>query len=176
MSRRASCVQWADGMRWADGFIAVDWGTTNRRAYRIDSSGACVDEFEDGKGALSVPDGEFPAAVAEIRDAARRPAAAARRNGRLQPRLGRRALCAVPGGDRRSRRRTWSGPASAKRSFPACRTIGEGRADVMRGEEVQLLGARRRGPGRPDALGLPPGHAQQMGRGAPAAGSRASAR
>jgi 2-dehydro-3-deoxygalactonokinase len=56
------------GMRWADGFIAVDWGTTNRRAYRIDESGACVDEFEDGKGALSVPRGEFPAAVAEIRE------------------------------------------------------------------------------------------------------------
>jgi len=41
-------------MRWADGYIAVDWGTTNRRAYRIDSSGACVDEFEDGRGVLSV--------------------------------------------------------------------------------------------------------------------------
>ena len=26
-------------MRWADGFIAVDWGTTNRRAYLIDSDG-----------------------------------------------------------------------------------------------------------------------------------------
>ena len=54
-------------MRWADGYIAVDWGTTNRRAYRIDSSGACVDEFEDGRGVLSVPKGEFPAATAEIR-------------------------------------------------------------------------------------------------------------
>src|SRR5258708_18689534 len=57
-----------NGMRWADGLIAVDWGTTNRRAYRIDSSGACVGEFEDGKGALSVPKGEFPASVAEIRE------------------------------------------------------------------------------------------------------------
>ena len=55
-------------MRWADGFIAVDWGTTNRRAYRIDSAGQCVDEFEDGKGVLSVPGGGFPAAVAEIRE------------------------------------------------------------------------------------------------------------
>ena len=55
-------------MRWTDGFIAVDWGTTNRRAYRIDASGQCGDEFEDGKGMLSVPDGGFPAAVAEIRD------------------------------------------------------------------------------------------------------------
>ena len=55
-------------MRWADGFIAVDWGTSNRRAYRIDTSGKCVDEFEDGKGILSVPEGSFPAAVAEIRE------------------------------------------------------------------------------------------------------------
>ena len=55
-------------MRWADGYIAVDWGTTNRRAYLIDASGQCVDEFEDGKGVLSVAAGGFPAAVAEIRE------------------------------------------------------------------------------------------------------------
>ena len=54
-------------MRWTEGFIAVDWGTTNRRAYRLDPSGKCVDEFEDGKGVLTVSDGGFPAAVAEIR-------------------------------------------------------------------------------------------------------------
>jgi len=34
-------------MRWAQGFIAVDWGTTNRRAYLIDGSGHCGEEFED---------------------------------------------------------------------------------------------------------------------------------
>ena len=39
-------------MRWTDGYIAVDWGTTNRRAYSIDSSGKQTDEFEDGKGVL----------------------------------------------------------------------------------------------------------------------------
>src|SRR3569833_2338484 len=55
-------------MRWADGFIAVDWGTTNRRAYRLDSSGKCEAEFEDGKGVLSIQAGGFPDAVAEIRD------------------------------------------------------------------------------------------------------------
>jgi len=44
-------------MRWADGFIAVDWGSTNRRAYRIDASGQCSDEFEDAKGVLTVPAG-----------------------------------------------------------------------------------------------------------------------
>jgi len=54
-------------MRWAEGFIAVDWGTTNRRAYRLDSSGQCVGEFEDDGGVLTVPAGGFPDAVAEIR-------------------------------------------------------------------------------------------------------------
>ena len=44
-------------MQWADGFIAVDWGTTNRRAYQIDRSGACVASSEDGLGVLSVEAG-----------------------------------------------------------------------------------------------------------------------
>ena len=55
-------------MRWSEGFIAVDWGTTNRRAYLIDSAGKRIDEFEDDEGVLSVPQGGFPAAVAEIRE------------------------------------------------------------------------------------------------------------
>ena len=48
-------------MRLAEGFIAVDWGTTNRRAYRIDGDGRCGDEFEDERGVLSVAEGDFPA-------------------------------------------------------------------------------------------------------------------
>jgi 2-dehydro-3-deoxygalactonokinase len=55
-------------MRWTEGFIAVDWGTTNRRAYRLDGSGHCVEEFDDDKGALAVSGGGFPAAIAEIRE------------------------------------------------------------------------------------------------------------
>ena len=55
-------------MRWTEGFIAVDWGTTNRRAYLIDASGCRIDEFEDAKGVLAVSGGGFPAAVSEIRE------------------------------------------------------------------------------------------------------------
>src|SRR5919112_191723 len=54
--------------RWAEGFIAVDWGTTNRRAYLIEKGGRNAAEFEDGKGILSVHRGEFEAAIAEIRE------------------------------------------------------------------------------------------------------------
>jgi len=57
----------AESMRWSEGFIAVDWGTTNRRAYVVDGSGKPEDEFEDSKGVLSVPRDGFPGAVAEIR-------------------------------------------------------------------------------------------------------------
>ena len=45
------------GSMWADGFIAVDWGTTNRRAYLLDGSGSCTREFEDGKGIMSAEAG-----------------------------------------------------------------------------------------------------------------------
>src|SRR4051812_38715513 len=55
-------------MRGSDGFIAVDWGTTNRRGYRIDASGKCADEFEDAKGILAVGEGGFPQAIQEIRE------------------------------------------------------------------------------------------------------------
>src|SRR5215210_2034251 len=55
-------------MRWAEGFIAVDWGTTNRRAYRIDEKNACVASFEDDQGVLSVAPGGFPAAAESIRE------------------------------------------------------------------------------------------------------------
>ena len=99
-------------MRWADGFIAVDWGTTNRRAYLIDPSGQCVDEFEDGKGVLSVPAGGFPGSGRRDPRAPRRPAAAARRNGRVEPRLDGSALRALPRRDRRSRDERWSGPGA----------------------------------------------------------------
>jgi 2-dehydro-3-deoxygalactonokinase len=143
-------------MRWADGFIAVDWGTTNRRAYRIDSSGACADEFEDGKGALSVPSGEFPAAAAEIRA----------RLGNLPLLLAGMAgsnrgwveapYVACPSGiDDLARMLVWAGQREA--IVPGLSYIGEGRADVMRGEEVQLLGAVADGTVPRDALVCHPG-------------------
>jgi 2-dehydro-3-deoxygalactonokinase len=126
-------------MRWADGFIAVDWGTTNRRAYLLDPSGQCIDEFEDGKGVLSVPQGEFPAAVGEIRD----------RLGDLPLLLAgmigsNRGWVEAPyvpcpaGIGELARSVVWAGEREA--IVPGVSYIGQGRADVMRGEEVQLLG------------------------------------
>jgi len=128
-----------DTMHWADGFIAVDWGTTNRRAYLIDSSGERTDEFEDHKGVLSVPAGGFPAAVAEIRERlGDKPLLLA---GMIGSNRGWKEAPYVPcpaGLDELADKLVWAGESEA--IVPGVSYIGEGRADVMRGEEVQLLG------------------------------------
>ncbi len=40
-------------------FIAVDWGTTNFRAYLVDAGGQVLDTSEQARGILSVKDGDF---------------------------------------------------------------------------------------------------------------------
>ena len=143
-------------MHFADGFIAVDWGTTNRRAYRLDGSGQCSGEFEDSRGILSVSRDEFPAAVAEIRE----------RLGDL-PLL----LAGMVGSNK-----GWHDapyvpcpagidelvkglvrPGEREAIVPGVSYIGNGRADVMRGEEVQLAGAVAAGLLDPDGLVCHPG-------------------
>jgi 2-dehydro-3-deoxygalactonokinase len=130
----------AISMRWADGFIAGDWGTTNRRAYRIDAAGKCVDEFEDDKGVLSVPPGGFPAAVADIRERlGDLPLLLA---GMIGSNRGWKEAPYVPtpaAVDDLVKALVWAGEREA--IVPGVSHIGNGRADVMRGEEVQVLGA-----------------------------------
>ena len=143
-------------MRWTEGLIAVDWGTTNRRAYRIDANGNCADEFEDGKGVMSVAAGGFPEAVAEIR----------RRLGDLPLLLagmvgsnrGWKEAPYVPcpaGMDELVKALVWPGEREA--IVPGVSFIGNGRADVMRGEEVQLLGAVAAGSVDPMGMVCHPG-------------------
>jgi 2-dehydro-3-deoxygalactonokinase len=143
-------------MRWADGFIAVDWGTTNRRAYRIDGSAACVEEFEDGKGILSVPANGFPDAIAEIRQ----------RLGDLPLLLAgmvgsNRGWVEAPyvpcpaGVDALAHGLVW--PSEREAIVPGVSYLSADRADVMRGEEVQLLGAIATGLIPRDCLVCHPG-------------------
>lgn len=141
--------------RWAEGFIAVDWGTTNRRAYRIGADRRCEREFEDGRGILSVRRGEFEGAVAEIRE-----------------KLGKAPM--VLGGMIGSNR-GWieapyvSCPAGLDELTAGLVRIGEDivivpgvalsgeRFDVMRGEETQLLGAMTSGMVPEECLVCHPG-------------------
>jgi 2-dehydro-3-deoxygalactonokinase len=144
------------GMRWADGFIAVDWGTTNRRAYLIDSSGACVGEFEDGRGALSVPKGEFPAAVAEIRERlGDHPLLRAGMAGSNRGWVDAPYLPCPVGIDDLVSNLVW--PEERAAIIPGVSYVGQGRADVMRGEEVQLLGGVAAGLIHPEGFVCHPG-------------------
>jgi len=143
-------------MRWADGFIAVDWGTTNRRAYMVDADGACSSEFEDDKGILSVPAGGFESAVGEIRDRlGNKPMLLAGMIG------SNRGWIEVPyahcpaGVDELARQLVWSHDGSAA-LVPGLAYLNE-RADVMRGEEVQILGAAAAGEIPGDCLVCHPG-------------------
>lgn len=141
---------------WRAGFVAVDWGTTNRRAYRVDPGGGSAEILEDECGILAVPPDGFPAAVAQIRTRAE----------------GLPLLLAGMIGSNRG----WieapyvPAPAGIEALARAIRWVAEdigivpgvawrdGRAaDVMRGEEVQILGARAAGLIDGDSLVCHPG-------------------
>src|SRR5688572_1882797 len=137
-------------------FLAVDWGTTNRRVFRIGANGAVEADERDGQGILSVAPGGFADEAAAIRA----------RFGDLP------MLCAGMVGSNRGWRETpylpcpigidalagapvWVEPGRTA-ILPGIAMAGE-RPDVMRGEEVQLLGALASGLAPPDALLCQPG-------------------
>ncbi len=146
-----------NGMRWAEGLIAVDWGTTNRRAYRIEPGGRLADEMEDDRGVTSVDADGFPAAVAEIR--ARlgdRPLLMA---GMIGSNRGWREAPYVPcpaGLPEVAANLLWVEPGRTAIVPGVCHIEGA-HADVMRGEEVQILGAYAAGMIPADALCCHPG-------------------
>lgn len=143
-------------MDWSDGFIAVDWGTTNRRAYRIDAGAACVDEFEDDQGILAVGEGQFPAAVRQIRDRlGDLPLLLAGMIGSNRGWIDAGYVPCPAGLDELANALVGAGEREA--IVPGVSYLGDGRADVMRGEEVQLLGAVAAGRVPADALVCHPG-------------------
>jgi 2-dehydro-3-deoxygalactonokinase len=143
-------------MRWADGFIAADWGTTNRRAYRIDRQGRCEAEFEDRQGVLSVPPGAFPAAVAEIRSRlGELPLLLAGMIGSNRGWVEAPYVSCPAGIDDVVTGLAW--PAEDVAIVPGVSLLDGKRADVMRGEEVQLLGAVAAGLMPPDSHVWHPG-------------------
>ncbi|QIK78783.1 2-dehydro-3-deoxygalactonokinase [Sphingomonas piscis] len=143
-------------MAWDDGYIAVDWGTTNRRAYLIDAGGECVREFEDGKGVLSVPKDGFHSAVGEIKaHLGDRPLLLAGMVGSNRG-WAEAPYVPCPGGLRElADGIVWVEEGAG--IVPGMSYVGNGRADVMRGEEVQVLGAVAAGLIPPDCTVCHPG-------------------
>ncbi|WP_067732554.1 2-dehydro-3-deoxygalactonokinase [Novosphingobium naphthalenivorans] len=123
----------------ADAFIAIDWGTTNRRIFRIENGVAQAFE-RDAKGILAISSGGFEKEICLIRD----------RHGKLPL-----VLAGMIGSNR-----GWIDagyipcPADIEALaaaavfperdiavIPGVSVTHGSRGDVMRGEEVQLLGA-----------------------------------
>jgi 2-dehydro-3-deoxygalactonokinase len=141
MSHSAIFLCKARPMSWSEGFIAVDWGTTNRRAYRLDERGRCLGEFADPKGVLAIPAGGFPAAAAEIR--ARLGDLPMLLAGMVGSTRGWVEAPYVPcpaGLDELAASLSWIEPGRTAIVPGLSSTVG-GNWDVMRGEEIQLFGA-----------------------------------
>jgi 2-dehydro-3-deoxygalactonokinase len=126
---------------WEDGFAAVDWGSSARRAYVLDASGKVVSEIEDEAGTLTIPKDRFATEVAALRT-----------------RVGERPLlmAGMVGSNRGwieapyvpcpatlpavAAHLLWAEPGRTA-IVPGVSLIDGERGDVMRGEEVQVFGA-----------------------------------
>ena len=125
-------------MGWAEPFIAVDWGTTNRRAWRI-ADGNVEDEFDDGRGVLSIDKGDFEGAVAEIGERlGEHPMLMAGMIGSNRGWVEAPYVPCPAGLDEITAGLTW---AEQGRTAIVPGLSSDDPPDVMRGEEVQVLGA-----------------------------------
>ncbi len=141
---------------WTDGFIAVDWGTTNRRAYLFDRHAGCIDEFEDDKGVLSVGSGGFEAALGEIRSKlGDRPMLLAGMVGSNRGWI-EAPYVPCPAGFLELAEKVVRSPDGSAAIVPGV-SMSNGRVDVMRGEEVQLVGAVASGEIPGDCVACHPG-------------------
>jgi 2-dehydro-3-deoxygalactonokinase len=117
--------------------VAVDWGTTNRRVFVLDADGGVVETRVDDAGVLAVSD--FPAEIAALRAAAG--GAPLLLAGMIGSNRGwvEAPYVAAPAG-------LGDLAAASIRPLPGVTIIpgvaqrDPARPDVMRGEEVQLLG------------------------------------
>ncbi len=137
-------------------FIAVDWGTSNRRAYVVED-GKVTAEREDGLGILEVPAGGFEAAahgiIAGFGDLPVLMAGMVGSNrGWVEA-----PYCPAPAGlDDLAGAVRWidSGKIGI---VPGVSYLAGQRADVMRGEETQILGGVASGALPADSLVCHPG-------------------
>ncbi len=135
--------------------IAIDWGTSGFRAYRLDRTGAVVARREAAAGILAVADQDFAGALdRQIGDWAAEVSGAIVMSGMIGSRQGWREVpyAACPAGAEALAAGlatvAWRGrdvhivPGLSHRG-------ADGVPDVMRGEETQSLGAQAAlGPGR----------------------------
>jgi 2-dehydro-3-deoxygalactonokinase len=142
-------------LRVSDIFLAVDWGTTNRRAFLIEN-GAVVSTERDATGILAVPPGGFAAEIAALR--VRYGAVPMILAGMVGSNRGwiDAGYVGCPAG-LEALAAAAKTPIHGVHVIPGVSRVDDHRADVMRGEEVQLLGAVASGMAPHDALLCQPG-------------------
>lgn len=134
--------------------IAIDWGTTNRRAYLLNEQGEVLQTERDGMGLLAVPPGGFADEIAAIR--ARMgdwPLLLAGMVGSAKGWVNVPYLPCPAGLEDLAGALHWVEPGRTAIVPGLCDPAG----DVMRGEEVQLLGAVGAGLAPAEALLCQPG-------------------
>jgi 2-dehydro-3-deoxygalactonokinase len=136
-------------------FLAIDWGTTNRRAYLIED-GAVLATERDDLGILGVAPGGFADELAALRARFERvPAVLAGMIGSNRGWVDAGYVAAPASLEALAAAAVR--PQSDVAIVPGVSRLGDGRADVMRGEEVQLLGAVAAGLVPASALLCQPG-------------------
>ena len=136
---------------WSQGLIAVDWGTSNRRAYLVGPDGTVLDRIEDDRGVAGVEKEEFASAIAEIeRVLGRRPILLAGMIGSNRGWVEAPYVACPAAVSDIAGRLVWA-EAGAKAIVPGLSYVEGGRGDVMRGEEVQIFGLMAL-PGAADSL------------------------
>jgi 2-dehydro-3-deoxygalactonokinase len=127
--------------------VALDWGTTHRRAYALDASGLCLNEHADADGALACK-GRFPEALASALQALNATPQRVLMSGMVGSALGWKEVPYVsddvPLTDLARHLTEVPSPAGGPRQLIVpgyCVRDAFGQPDVMRGEETQLLGA-----------------------------------
>jgi 2-dehydro-3-deoxygalactonokinase len=129
-------------------FVAIDWGTSNCRAYRLDDQGNVLERRTDGPGILVVRNSDFSAALAKIAgdwiDAAHAPPVLM--SGMIGSAQGwvEAPYLPIPAalGDIAARLAPVSDPRRRIFIVPGLHGVGPAGPDVMRGEETQIFGSQ----------------------------------
>lgn len=137
-------------------WIAVDWGTSSRRAFRLSAKAEVEAVLRDDRGVSRVPAGGFAAETARLRSAlGDLPVLASGMIG--STRGWREAPYVVTPADAAAVAAAVLRVDERFAIVPGLKQVDPGREDVMRGEETLALGAAAAGLVPPDALVCQPG-------------------
>jgi len=137
-------------------YLAIDWGTTNRRIYRMRDDGSVVYHSNDERGVLAMEGRGFAEEVASLRQhCGELPVIAAGMVGSTRGWIDV-PYCPAPA-SLADLANAAASPAPGVSIIPGVSHIDGAHADVMRGEEVQVLGAAAAGMVPPDGLFCQPG-------------------